>query len=138
MKKNYFYGIMVIIMAAMMGVSFVSCGDDDDKGNSTVVPPAATTTSLVGSWKHMDKNGLGGYELMVFQANGTGVLYDYDYDENTGTVRLDETEAFSYTFNESTKILTCRYAGGDIETEPVVFISATQIRIGDDLYTKQQ
>ena len=122
MKKNYFYGLLAIMMVALLGISFVSCNDDDDDNG-----PKSKT--LVGTWKHTQEIG---YVLLVFKSNGTGYAYEYYYEDGDA-----ETYNFTYTFDKSSMILRVKAEDGEESALRVSFISSTEITFGGVLYTKQ-
>lgn len=74
MKKNLL-NWMTILMAAIVSVGFVSCGDDDDDNNSKQVKEE-TTTSIIGTWRNSWGDGPRGYTAYSFFDDGTGLLFD--------------------------------------------------------------
>ena len=122
MKKNYFYGLLAIVMVALLGVSFVSCNDDDDDNGPKI-------SNIVGTWKHTQEIG---YTLLVFRSNGTGYANEYYYEDGEA-----ETYNFTYTFDEGSMILRVKVEDGEELALRVTFISSKEITFGGVLYTRQ-
>lgn len=47
-KKNFFWSLLAIMMAATMSIGFTSCGDDDDPDEVTVSMPSASFSESGG------------------------------------------------------------------------------------------
>ena len=110
MKKNYLL-LMAMLLFAVVG--FTSCSDDDEQLSEEA-------QLLVGTWE-------GRYDIMTFNANGTGYSEALDYDhEYSFTWRLegerlsiiDDGEAEIYIIeylDENTLEMSFDYGDGDIE-----------------------
>ena len=144
MNKKAFSKMLTIMMVALMGVSFVSCGND------AVVPPVnplnpvtpvtpVNQFSILGTWKSPEStnpfDSSVSYETYTFAANGTGVVNEYRV--RNGILELDDYAPFTYTFDPTTMILTINEGEGP-ETDVIRSITSTQIIFeSGDVWTRQ-
>ena len=114
-----------------MGFAVVSCSSDDkddDGGNNTEV-----VESLVGTWKCTFSTG---YQLVTFKSNGKGTLLEVDEEDE------DYEEAFTYTYNASSKTLKINWEDDDPEQWQVVSLTSKKLFVLDEdggrvTFTKQ-
>lgn len=77
--------LLLIILAVIASISFVSCSKDDDTQSEEV--------SIFGTWKgKVDEEG--DYSTWTFREDGTGTYY-WSYD--------DSHDSFTYIYDEETK-----------------------------------
>ena len=118
MIKKYLWSLLVIMVAAMLSVSFSSCGGDDDDDEAKV--------SIVGTWKW---EGSGKSRILTFQSNGSGIWKE----DNYGHVK---SYSFSYTFNNNDMTLRMVFPDGDVETMKVEALTATSVVIDREKYIR--
>lgn len=86
-KKNIFFSLLTMIMAAVLSVGFVSCSDDDDKKSNS---EGGITGS---SWVTDD-----GHLIINFNKNNTGTIVEKSYYSDSKT-----TSTFTYTMTSKTE-----------------------------------
>lgn len=107
MKKLSY--LWTLLLALMVGVSFVSC-DDDDEGD------VGAPKELLGTWLWYG-------EEITFNANGSGVL-----------VEDGESYPFSFTYDAASKTLTVS-ADGEVMRWTIVSISNSKmVAVDEDGY----
>lgn len=116
--KKHLLNWMTILMAAIVSVGFVSCGDDDEKTEDNV--------SLVGTWRH-DFGSNGGYIIKQFNNDNTG--YSQEYDPNDGGLR--KKHDFTYQYDTSSKHIYRRDSDGSQETYEVRELTKTTLVLYD-------
>lgn len=104
MKKLSY--LWTLLLALMVGVSFVSC-DDDDEGD------VGAPKELLGTWLWYG-------EEITFNANGSGVL-----------VEDGESYPFSFTYDAASKTLTVS-ADGEVMRWTIVSISNSKMVAVDE------
>lgn len=109
MKKNYLL-LMAMLLFAVVG--FTSCSDDDEQLSEEA-------QLLVGTWESR-------YEILVFNADGTGHIEDPYYDDRynftwklngdrLGLTGNGETEYYTIEYlDETTLEMSFDYGDGDI------------------------
>ena len=108
--------LLSLLVILFMGFAVVSCSSDDkddDGGNNTEV-----VESLVGTWKYTFSTG---YQLYTFKSNGKGTLVEVDEEDE------DYEEAFSYTYNANSKILTIKWEDEAPEDWQVVSLTSKKL-----------
>ena len=89
MKTFRFIGLAII--AIILSIGYVSCGDDNDDDDVT------NAFSIVGSWEECDIEGIPTTVEQfhyVFNSNGTGKCY------TTGAIDGDFSSTFTYKFTD--------------------------------------
>lgn len=77
---NYFWGLLAVMMAAIMSVGFVSCSSDDDDGSSTIED---YSKFISGTW-HADIDDAESCELIIdFQGKG-GIFFSDLINQDEG------------------------------------------------------
>lgn len=109
MNKKLF-NIIGILLLSMVAFSFTACSEDDEDN-------AVKSSKLVGRW---DDSCCG--DMWVFNANGTGILYEYygTYDE--------EREDFAYEYSEKTGTLKIHWED-EVEYYRIQFISNDSFKL---------
>ena len=134
MNKKAFSKMLTIVMVALMGVSFVSCGPDVVVLPANSLNPVTPVTpinqfSILGTWKSAEStpayDSSVRYEIYTFAANGTGVAYEYRV--RNGIIELDDYETFTYTYDPTTNVLSMNYSNEGLETDVIRSITSTQI-----------
>ena len=123
--------LLSLLVILFMGFAVVSCSSDDkddDGGNNTEV-----VESLVGTWKCTFSTG---YQLVTFKSNGKGTLLEVDEEDE------DYEEAFTYTYNASSKTLKINWEDDDPEQWQVVSLTSKKLVVLDEdggrvTFTKQ-
>jgi len=85
------------------------------------------SSSIVGTWKYTFSAG---YEIITFNADGTGFLKEVDYEDG-----YSYTENFAYTYDEANKTLKITYhedGNPYIDTMKVKSVSATMLIIENE------
>ena len=120
--------MLTIVMVALMGVSFVSCGNDavvpPVNPLTPVTPVTPGATSIVGTWRDIDVEG---FDIYTFNANGTGTIQEFETE--LGVPVLCDVTNFTYTFDSTTMILTITHEWGLKETFTVESLTATKMVI---------
>ena len=128
-KRKRFFGLLAVLMLALVSVGFVSCGDDDD--NVTVQDSGSP---LQGEWKcvYDDES----YEILTFNSNGRG-FYEYHQKKVDHWV-LDKYSEFTYFFDSNKMELKFIFPeeGGSTETKVcrVDKLTATELVLDGDKY----
>lgn len=119
-KIASFNWLLLLFLSLSLSVVATSCGDDDDKKKDE---PAASvgSTKLVGQWHFYDDVNIDYRETFVFRSDGTGSYNYYDDPSNSDT--------FTYTYNESTSVLTLNFKSWDKETCYVRWLNQNMIDI---------
>ena len=117
MKTLRFIGMALV--AVIMSVNFVACGDDDEDDNNP----------LIGTWINSEGNAT---MTWTFKANGTGVE---KYDDNEAGSELHEVYSFTYTYDIKSSILTINYGESDDHGEITEDIDKYTISINGDVMT---
>ena len=123
--------LLSLLVILFMGFAVVSCSSDDkddDGGNNTEV-----VESLEGTWKCTFSTG---YQLVTFKSNGKGTLLEVDEEDE------DYEEAFTYTYNASSKTLKINWEDDDPEQWQVVSLTSKKLVVLDEdggrvTFTKQ-
>ncbi|MBO5592610.1 MAG: hypothetical protein J5913_06570 [Prevotella sp.] len=89
-KKKNLLRLLAIMMAAVLCVGFVSCGDDDDDGED--VPLGKENNALLGGWSEMNFS-------MVLMTNGKMLYY------KSSSSGQDDVKEGNWNYNEQTGIL---------------------------------
>lgn len=80
-KRFNVASILALFLCIAAMPVLTACGDDDDEPTMPIVPGASVelTANLVGTWvaNHSDYQS-----VAVFNADGTGMVYDTDYPED--------------------------------------------------------
>ena len=76
--KNYLWTMLTTVMAVVVSISFVACGDDDDGGdNSKTVtendPPGTIIANLTNTFYHDAKYGYNGITIMGHYSHNLGM-----------------------------------------------------------------
>lgn len=126
--KTKLLSLLVILFIGFAVVSCSSDDKDDDGGNNTEV-----VESLVGTWKCTFSTG---YQLVTFKSNGKGTLLEVDEEDE------DYEEAFTYTYNASSKTLKINWEDDDPEQWQVVSLTSKKLVVLDEdggrvTFTKQ-
>ncbi len=115
---------LAMLLAAVLCAGFVSCKDDDDdkqdgtpEGLIDSDKESGMSVSLIGTWKCSYS---GGYELLTFRSDGTGVYFDYDEDYGS------DRETFTWMQNNGKLILIF---GGEKETYTIVSVTSTKLTL---------
>ena len=128
-KRKRFFGLLALLMLALVSVGFVSCGDDDD--NVTVQDSGSP---LQGEWKcvYDDES----YEILTFNSNGRG-FYEYRQKKVDYWV-LDKYSEFTYFFDSNKMELKFIFPeeGGGTETKVcrVDKLTSTELVLDGDRY----
>ena len=106
MKKHYFlWSMLAFLMATMLSVGIVACGDDDNGNGSS----NAVTGTWVGQGYGEDDDEK---VTIVFRGDLTGTFTISYYDSYYGTET--ETATFTYTLNEdNTGVMLFKFDKGD-------------------------
>lgn len=124
--------IGMTVLAVVMCMNFVSCGNDDDEN------------PLFGTWVSVyTKNSVEYKEVETFNSDGTGSSAYYE----NGKIDKEGVRNFKYTYDESTKILTYIWSDGDTYAMRVKELTSSKLVLVDDVddegngevttYTKQ-
>ena len=128
-KRKRFFGLLAVLMLALVSVGFVSCGDDDD--NVTVQDSGSP---LQGEWKRVYDDE--SYEILTFNSNGRG-FYEYHQKKVDHWV-LDKYSEFTYFFDSNKMELKFIFPeeGGGTETKVcrVDKLTATELVLDGDRY----
>lgn len=116
---------LLLAVAALMCCTMTACGGDDN-GNGGGNEDGASF-SLVGKWRTYFSSG---YIDIVFNANNTGYLQEYD--------SLDggwyEKEHFQYFYNPQEEEITIRFTDGDDSfTGDLFFINKDKFILYNDV-----
>lgn len=95
--------LLVVMLAALMAMTFSACGDDNDELN-------AGNTELIGKWEFTD--GDWGYQ---FSTGGVGYGVEY-------TASADYTAMWSFSWSYKNNILTMVDEDGDAEVLVIDYI----------------
>ena len=112
MKKNYFWSLLAIMLAAMLSFSFTSCSDDDDE--------TVSNTSLVGTWYYLSEdeksdNGWNSADVSVFTESTRAY---YIIEKKSGEWKLDPSpEMYTYTLDGNKMSLTAAKDGESFEVK---------------------
>lgn len=117
MRTFRFIGMAIV--AVMMCVNFVSCGDDDDdKGGDAAI--------FIGKWKVEKTNYEGeteawdGYPYVVVTAS------NFYFTDEAGTAKSDNS---TYTYDAKNKVINATYVnGGETYIIKVVKITDTEFQ----------
>lgn len=153
MKKT-FRMVGMFMMAVMMSLTFVACGDDDDD-KDVPVDPSNHDTELIGKWVYdasgTDEDGVDykDYGSLDFDADGTFEQYDSWEETYAGETYKGSVKAWgSWTAEDG--VATVVYAGyeGDIDPEDAPELNTAYTATYDvqgsvlnwngDLYTKKK
>ena len=134
-KRKRFFGLLAVLMLALLSVGLVSCGDDDD--NVTVQGPNSDPTlssPLQGEWKRVYDDE--SYEILTFNSNGRG-FYEYHQKKVDHWV-LDKYSEFTYFFDSNKMELKFIFPeeGGSTETKVcrVDKLTATELVLDGERY----
>ena len=107
--KKYLFGLLAIMMVAMVSVSFTSCSKDDSDSDT-----------LVGTWKY--SFGSNSYVILTFYEDGTGLYKEFDHGEWE-----EMGESFIYTREGNT--LTFHNTMNYNKTETGTIVSLTKDKL---------
>lgn len=80
----------MFLMAICLPMYFLtSCSNDDDDNNEKT----EEVSKIIGSWKYTFSTG---YQIYTFYENGTGKMYEYDFEDHS------YTDYFEYTYKNNT------------------------------------
>lgn len=92
-KRKRFFGLMAVLMLALVSVGFVSCGDDDDKEIVDRGSPFREPIRLVGTWTYSTEDEAYSLsETYTLNADSTFTLVWQEDDKNgkeSGTWRYE-------------------------------------------------
>lgn len=117
-KKKNFWNVLVIIMAVVMNVSFISCSSDDENGGGP----------LVGSWycnKHFANRispSEDATDTYTFKSDGTYEWNCPGWNDESGR----------YTYNKESGILTRTNQKGTTWVEMIVALTDTHFVLIDE------
>ena len=90
------FKLLSAFFMCLFALSFTSCSNDDDDNNSS-------TPSIVGIWMYEFSSG---YNFDVYNQNGTGYSFEFDYQDGYRPGGIEYMTPFTYQFDEKNNILT--------------------------------
>jgi len=117
--------LTTILMLLLVGAGFTACSDDDDNNSSS-------STSIVGKWRcDWSEDGWHGYEIITFNANGTGSYKREEYGSHGE--HFEDSGTFTYTYRDG--ILILDYGDGEPERYSIN-ISGGKFTMDGDTYVR--